>query len=63
MVSHLECPIDGDNPELVGEAGLEPLHHDGVLVQLVLRLDPLGLLLLPANKESVLVSGLESGVH
>ena len=49
----LELPVHRHHSELVGQAGLQAAHHDGVLVQLVLGLDPLGLLLLPVNRERV----------
>ena len=42
-----QLTVDRDDPELVGVAGLEPLHHDGVLVELVLSLDPGRLLQFP----------------
>ena len=49
----LELAVHRHHSELVGEAGLQAAHHDGVLVQLVLGLDPLRLLLLPADREFI----------
>ena len=45
----LELTVNCHHPELVGEAGLQSPHYDRVLIQLILRLDPLSLLLLPEN--------------
>ena len=42
-----QLTVDRDDPELVGVAGLESLHHDRVLVELVLSLDPGRLLQFP----------------